>query len=141
MTCTLVGQQSFLYFLHIEHEPLEFLFYKPHLVTWFHTFFVRIERHVHQDGKPVSREGISHMFKYIRLESYEDALANIELQRTDPQQLLLHKAGGFRESYMLKYMLDVESRGSQALLNIDNFDDPGTTSCSWVRVRSAKQSP
>jgi adenine-specific DNA-methyltransferase len=77
-----------------------------------------------KDGKPVSREGISHMFKYIRLESYEDALANIELQRTNPQQLLLHKAGGFRESYMLKYMLDVESRGSQTLLNIDNFDDP-----------------
>ena len=77
-----------------------------------------------KNGKPVSREGISHMFKYIRLESYEDALANIELQRTDPQQLLLHKAGGFRESYMLKYMLDVESRGSQTLLNIDHFDDP-----------------
>ena len=78
-----------------------------------------------KDGKPVSRNtGISHMFKYIRLESYEDALANIELQRTGPQQLLLHKAGDFRESYMLKYMLDVESRGNQALLNIDNFDDP-----------------
>ena len=77
-----------------------------------------------KDGKPVSREGISHLFKYIRLESYEDALANIELQRTGPQQLLLDKAGGFRESYMLKYLLDVESRGSQTLLNIDNFDDP-----------------
>ena len=25
---------------------------------------------------------------------------------------------------MLKYMLDVESKGSQTLLNIDNFDDP-----------------
>jgi len=75
-------------------------------------------------GKPVSRKGVSHMFKYIRLESYEDALANIELQRTGPQQLLLDGAGDFRESYMLKYMLDVESRGSQTLLNIDNFDDP-----------------
>ena len=77
-----------------------------------------------KNGKPVSREGVSHMFKYIRLESYEDALANIELQRTGPQQLLLDKAEGFRESYMLKYMLDFESRGSQTLLNIDNFDDP-----------------
>ena len=74
--------------------------------------------------KPVSRDGVSHMFKYIRLESYEDALANIELQRTGPQQLLLDRAGDFRESYMLKYMLDVESRGSQTLLNIDKFDDP-----------------
>ena len=77
-----------------------------------------------KEGKPVSRNGVSHMFKYSRLESYEDALANIELQRTGSQQLLLDKAGGFRESYMLKYMLDVESRGSQTLLNIDNFDDP-----------------
>ena len=77
-----------------------------------------------KDGKPVSREGISHMFKYIRLESYEDALANIELQRSKPQQLLIDKAGDFRESYMLKYMLDVESKGSQTLLNLDNFDDP-----------------
>ncbi|MDY7030715.1 MAG: site-specific DNA-methyltransferase [Thermodesulfobacteriota bacterium] len=77
-----------------------------------------------KDGKPLSREGISHMFKYIRLESYEDALANIELQRSGPQQLVLDKARDFRESYMLKYMLDVESRGSQTLLNIDNLDDP-----------------
>ncbi len=77
-----------------------------------------------KNGKPVSREGISHMFKYIRLESYEDTLTNIELQRSKPQQLLLDKAGSFRESYMLKYMLDVESRGSQTMLNIDNFDDP-----------------
>ncbi len=68
--------------------------------------------------------GISHMFKYIRLESYEDALANIKLQRTAPQRLLLEKARDFRESYMLKYMLDVESKGSRTLLNIDNFDDP-----------------
>jgi len=64
------------------------------------------------------------MIKYIRLESYEDALANIDLQRSGPQQLLLDKAEDFRESYMLKYMLDVESRDSQTLLNIDNFDDP-----------------
>jgi len=77
-----------------------------------------------KDGKPVSREGISHMFKYIRLESYEDALANIRLSRTEAQRTLLEGAEGFRESYMLKYMLDVESKGSQTLLNIDNFDDP-----------------
>ena len=78
-----------------------------------------------KNGKPTARHsGISHCFKYIRLESYEDALANIKLQRSNPQQLLLDKAGDFRESYMLKYMLDVESRGSQTLLNIDNFDDP-----------------
>lgn len=77
-----------------------------------------------KDGKPVSREGISHMFKYIRLESYEDALGNIQLSRTDKQKSLLDAADGFRESYMLKYMLDIESKGSHTLLNIDHFDDP-----------------
>lgn len=77
-----------------------------------------------RNGKPVSREGISHMFKYIRLESYEDALANIQLRRTPQQQMVLDQAEGFRESYMLKYMLDTETKGSPTLLNIDHFDDP-----------------
>jgi adenine-specific DNA-methyltransferase len=84
---------------------------------------VRMKYTLHGSSGGVE-ERASGMFKYIRLESYEDALANIELQCTGPQQLLLHKAGEFRESYLLKYMLDVESRGSQTLLNIDNFDDP-----------------
>ncbi len=88
----------------------------------------RIEKVVYskdwKDGKPVSREGISHMFKYIRLESYEDALANICLRRTESQQSLLDSSESFRESYMLSYMFDTESKDSQTLLNIDNFDDP-----------------
>jgi len=78
-----------------------------------------------KDGKPVSRDtGVSHMFKYIRLESYEDSLANIELKRTEPQQILLNQSASFRESYMLKYMLETEAKGSPSLLNIDWFDDP-----------------
>lgn len=62
------------------------------------------------------------MFKYIRLESYEDTLNNLELKRTGTQQDLLEKSDSFRESYMLSYMLDVEGRDS--LLNIDAFEDP-----------------
>jgi adenine-specific DNA-methyltransferase len=77
-----------------------------------------------KDGKPVSREGISHMFKYIRLESYEDTLNNLELRRTEAQQSLLEQHPAFREDYMLHYMLDVESRGSASLLNLDRFEDP-----------------
>jgi adenine-specific DNA-methyltransferase len=77
------------------------------------------------NGLPLSRSSeYPHVLKYIRLESYEDALANIELRRTRDQQTLLDEADGFRESYMLRYMLDGESRGSQTLLNIENFDDP-----------------
>jgi adenine-specific DNA-methyltransferase len=75
-------------------------------------------------GKPVSREGISHMFKVLRLESYEDTLNNLELQRTEARQSLLEQHCAFREDYMLHYMLDVESRGSASLLNLDRFEDP-----------------
>ena len=83
-----------------------------------------------KSGKPKSRKtGISHMFKYMRLESYEDALDNLELKRTDEQQLLLDSeeaqgADGLREEYLLSYMLDVETRDSPSLLNIDAFKDP-----------------
>jgi adenine-specific DNA-methyltransferase len=43
-----------------------------------------------KDGKPTTlNTGISHMFKYIRLESYEDTLNNLELKRTEAQQSLL----------------------------------------------------
>ena len=68
-------------------------------------------------------------FRYVRIESYEDALNNLETVRTDNQQLLLDAqgsggAGGFREQYILRYMLDVETRGSQSLLNVQAFTDP-----------------
>jgi adenine-specific DNA-methyltransferase len=75
-------------------------------------------------GKPVSRDGISHTFKYIRLESYEDALANLELKQAEAQKSLLKKSDSFRESYMLRYMLDTETKGSPSLLDIDQFEDP-----------------
>jgi adenine-specific DNA-methyltransferase len=76
-------------------------------------------------GIPVTRNtGISHMFKYIRLESYEDCLNNLILRRTDKQQSLLDSHRDFRESYMLGYLLDTESRESASLLNLDTFEDP-----------------
>ncbi len=77
-----------------------------------------------RDGKPVSREGSSHLFKYIRLESYEDALNNIVIRRNMEQASLLEAHEEFREDYMLRYMLDVEARGSASLLNVEGFADP-----------------
>ena len=78
-----------------------------------------------KDGKPISREGISHCFKYIRLESYEDALNNIEISKLNqPQQLTLEQYQNFRESYMLSYMLEMETKGSASLLNVEAFDKP-----------------
>jgi len=64
------------------------------------------------------------MFKYIRLESYEDTLNNLKLERTAEQQSLLDQHPAFREDYTLHYMLDVESHGSASLLNLDRFEDP-----------------
>jgi adenine-specific DNA-methyltransferase len=75
-------------------------------------------------GKPCGRDGVSHFFKYIRLESYEDALNNLELKRTSQQASLLDQDDDLREQYILSYMLDVESRGSQSLLNIESFRNP-----------------
>ncbi len=97
-----------------------------------------------KDGKPVPSKnsadsaspretsspynGISHCFKYLRLESYEDTLNNLDLHRTDAQTNMLNFTGEgadkFKEDYILRYMLDVESRGSASLLNIDAFTDP-----------------
>lgn len=83
-----------------------------------------------KDGKPKRMptpeeiERSPRIMKIIRLESYEDTLNNLELKRTKVQQSLLEEHAAFREDYMLHYMLDVESRGSASLLNIDRFEDP-----------------
>jgi adenine-specific DNA-methyltransferase len=75
-----------------------------------------------KDGKPVSREGISHCFKYMRLESYEDTLNNLALKQTTTQQKALEMNPTFKEGYMLNYMLDVEAKDS--LLNLEWFVNP-----------------
>jgi adenine-specific DNA-methyltransferase len=75
-----------------------------------------------KDGKPVSKEGISHCFKYMRLESYEDTLNNLALKQTKTQELALEMNPNFKEGYMLNYMLDVEAQDS--LLNLEWFVNP-----------------
>ncbi len=78
-----------------------------------------------KDGKPVKREGSSHLLKYFALESYEDAMNNLALSRTTEQeQGLLKFTNEFREDYLLNYMLEFEAQGSQTLLNFDNFAAP-----------------
>ena len=67
--------------------------------------------------------------KVIRLESYEDALNNLETRRTTTSKPCStpprHRApDGLKEQYLLRYMLDVETRGSQSLLNVQAFTDP-----------------
>lgn len=98
-----------------------------------------------KDGKPTSRDtGTSHMFKYMRLESYEDALDNLELKRTAEQQDLLDTeetqgADGLREEYLLSYMLDVETRDSPSLLNVEQFKDPWNYELKITRNDEAKR--
>jgi adenine-specific DNA-methyltransferase len=76
-------------------------------------------------GRPLRRDdGTSYCFKYIRLESYDDSLNNIALSRSDQQATLLDQDDDLREQYVLSYMLDVESRGSQSLLNVESFRNP-----------------
>lgn len=77
-----------------------------------------------KNGKPVSRDGISQVVKYMALEQYEDALNNLGLSKSETQEALLAGNPTLNEQYMLGYMLDVESCGSQSLLNIDAFADP-----------------
>jgi len=78
-----------------------------------------------KDGKPTSRHtGISHCFKYLRLESYEDTLNNLQFDESPTRNKALAANASLKEDYMLRYLLDVETRGSQSLLNIDAFADP-----------------
>jgi adenine-specific DNA-methyltransferase len=65
-----------------------------------------------------------HLTKYVRLESYEDALNNLTLGRNEDQNQLLAEHPDLREDFTLRYMLDVESEGSASLLNLAQFEDP-----------------
>ena len=86
----------------------------------------RIEKVIYskewKNGKPVDREGISQMFKYIELEQYEDSLNNIEFDKYDKQ--LTYFNDEEREEYTLSYMLDFETKNSSTFLNIDKLRNP-----------------
>jgi len=77
-------------------------------------------------GKPQAPEtGISHCFKVLRLESYEDTLNNLRLTRSAAQEGALKLMDADQQdAYRLGYMLDVEAEGSASLLNVSAFTDP-----------------
>ncbi len=69
------------------------------------------------NGIPQRRDaGVSHIMKYMRLESYEDALSNISLDKKDGFSKM------FGDQYLINYMLDIEAKGS--LLNLEAFNSP-----------------
>src|SRR5215210_5903510 len=75
-----------------------------------------------KDGKPTSREsGISHAFKYMKLESYEDSLNNVAFADGEAGENALELYG---DDYLLRYMLDFETRDSDTLLNVEKLASP-----------------
>ena len=69
-----------------------------------------------RDAKPVTRESrLSHMIKYQRIESYEDALNNVEF--TERENSLF-------EQNMLSYLLGSETRESPTFLAVSKLENP-----------------
>ena len=74
-----------------------------------------------KNGKPVNRDGISQIFKYIKLEQYEDTLNNLTIKKVQQKTL---SDESFENEYMLNYMMEFETKDSPSLLNIDMFKNP-----------------
>ncbi|MYB56021.1 MAG: site-specific DNA-methyltransferase [Gemmatimonadetes bacterium] len=86
-----------------------------------------------KDGKPVSRKGVTQLFKYLQLESYEDTMDSLDV--TPPsgaQQDLLAENPALAEDYRLRYALGEETAGSACLLG-KAFSDPFSYTLSVVR--------
>lgn len=93
--------------------------------TYFNTVTKpRVQKVIYSDnwknGKPQDTEGISQLFKYQVLESYEDTLNNLFLAQKDLGELGFDEDA--QEEYLLQYMLDVESRDH--LFNVEIFRNP-----------------
>ena len=94
-----------------------------------------------KDGKPVSREGVTQLFKYVRLESYEDTMDSLEVApRTAEQANLLESEPELAEDYRLRYALGAETAGSACLLG-KWFSDPFAYTLSVVRDGARREAP
>ena len=67
---------------------------------------------------PEEAERGPRIVKYMRLESYEDALNNIDFDEDSAQQALQF------DDYLLKYMLQWETKRSATLLNVEKLSQP-----------------
>ena len=94
-----------------------------------------------KDGQPVSRNGSTQCFKYIRLESYEDTLDGLELTpRSYEQEALLVGNPELAEDYRLRYALSEETSESACLLG-KYFADPFVYTLSVVRDGVRRETP
>lgn len=88
-----------------------------------------------KDGKPLCRtKGYSSIVKCIDLESYEDALSNVQLSEENKPLYSL-----FGEDYLIHYMLDIESRGS--LLDLEQFKAPFSYQMKITERNETKKRP
>ncbi len=90
-----------------------------------------------KDGKPTSKQGHSHIFKYQRLESYEDALDNIAFDDAAGQKALAL----YGNDYLLRYMLDFETRDSETLLNVAKLQSPFSYTLRVHRDGETREQP
>lgn len=82
----------------------------------------RLEKAVYspvwKNGQPqCTDKGISHCFKYLTLESYEDTLNNLSFDQ-DPADAVSV------DGYLMRYMLAAGTRGSSSLLEVEAFAHP-----------------
>ena len=86
-----------------------------------------------KDGKPVSRAGMSQVFKCVRLESYEDSMDSLEVSPSSEEQAaLLAGNADLAEDYRLRYALGVETSGSACLVGRE-FKNPFAYALAVVR--------
>ena len=83
-----------------------------------------------KEGKPVSRRGMSQLFQYVRLESYEDTMDSLDVVPAGGD--LLSETPALAEDYRLRYALGTETAGSACLLG-SHFNDPFAYTLSVVR--------
>ena len=89
-------------------------------------------------GTPQLVNGISHMFKYIRLEQYEDTLTNIAIQSQSGtiQETLLTF-----DDFFVRYLLDFETRNSPVRASPGMFEEPFDNKLLTVSGGEERASP
>lgn len=95
------------------------------------------------NGQPGSRpasplgKGNPRLIKLLRVESYEDTLANLgEPTQTATQQNLLSAKPAFRETYLLNYMLSLECLAP--MMSLEHFQDPFNVRMSLTRNNESR---
>jgi adenine-specific DNA-methyltransferase len=87
------------------------------------------------NGKPQSMNSLGGFFKYHYVEQYEDTLNNIVfLEKDKTVQETLDEFG----DYLLKNMLEFETRGSPTRLNVEQFQTPFDYKI-WVTTAGEKK--